>query len=201
MAPRSVRCGCATSTHPSLPGPGWKYIKPRLGGHLRQRPQHDRRPLVTVLRAHRLVPVRSRATRSWPTSTAATVATGSCSNRCSAVCPVASILRARRVHVVTSAAASALRSATIEPGLQSGFCCDTGGGWSTLMVAHESQLHPVPDGAHRRGGRHRRADRVRDPRCAARRHRRGRHGRRARIGCTRIALRSRLSDDSPTRAA
>jgi threonine dehydrogenase-like Zn-dependent dehydrogenase len=32
----------------------------------------------------------------------------------------------------------------IEPGLQSGFCCDTGGGWSTLMVAHESQLHPVP---------------------------------------------------------
>ncbi|MFP3906130.1 MAG: zinc-dependent alcohol dehydrogenase [Acidimicrobiales bacterium] len=33
----------------------------------------------------------------------------------------------------------------IEPGLQSGFCCDTGGGWSTLMVAHRSQLHPVPD--------------------------------------------------------
>src|SRR5690606_16877013 len=23
--------------------------------------------------------------------------------------------------------------------------CDTGGGWSTLMVAHRSQLHPVPD--------------------------------------------------------
>lgn len=33
----------------------------------------------------------------------------------------------------------------LEPGLQSGFCCDTGGGWSTLMVAHPSQLHPVPD--------------------------------------------------------
>jgi threonine dehydrogenase-like Zn-dependent dehydrogenase len=32
----------------------------------------------------------------------------------------------------------------IEPGLQTGFCCDTGGGWSTLMVAHESQLHSVP---------------------------------------------------------
>lgn len=32
----------------------------------------------------------------------------------------------------------------IEPGLQSGFCCDTGGGWSTAMVAHSSQLHPVP---------------------------------------------------------
>ena len=33
----------------------------------------------------------------------------------------------------------------LEPGLQSGFCCDTGGGWSTAMVAHPSQLHDVPD--------------------------------------------------------
>jgi threonine dehydrogenase-like Zn-dependent dehydrogenase len=34
----------------------------------------------------------------------------------------------------------------LEPGLQCGFCESTGGGWSTLMVAHESQLVPVPDG-------------------------------------------------------
>ena len=33
----------------------------------------------------------------------------------------------------------------LEPGLQSGFCCDTGGGWSDQMVAHPSQLHEVPD--------------------------------------------------------
>jgi len=33
----------------------------------------------------------------------------------------------------------------LEPGLQTGFCADTGGGWSTGLVAHESQLHPVPD--------------------------------------------------------
>ena len=32
----------------------------------------------------------------------------------------------------------------LQPGLQTGFCCDTGGGWSTQMVAHPSQLHPVP---------------------------------------------------------
>ncbi|HEY5153775.1 MAG TPA: zinc-binding dehydrogenase [Acidimicrobiales bacterium] len=32
----------------------------------------------------------------------------------------------------------------LEPGLQTGFCCDTGGGWSTVMVAHPSQLHEVP---------------------------------------------------------
>jgi threonine dehydrogenase-like Zn-dependent dehydrogenase len=33
----------------------------------------------------------------------------------------------------------------LEPGLQSGFCADTGGGWSTFMVSHESQLHPIAD--------------------------------------------------------
>ncbi len=33
----------------------------------------------------------------------------------------------------------------LEAGLQSGFCCDTGGGWSTEMVAHPSQLHDVAE--------------------------------------------------------
>ena len=33
----------------------------------------------------------------------------------------------------------------LEAGLQSGFCTDTGGGWSTGMVAHTSQLVDVPD--------------------------------------------------------
>jgi threonine dehydrogenase-like Zn-dependent dehydrogenase len=33
----------------------------------------------------------------------------------------------------------------LEPGLQTGFCTDTGGGWGHYLVAHESQLHDVPD--------------------------------------------------------
>jgi len=33
----------------------------------------------------------------------------------------------------------------LEPGLQSGYCESTGGGWSTSMVAHVSQLLEVPD--------------------------------------------------------
>jgi threonine dehydrogenase-like Zn-dependent dehydrogenase len=33
----------------------------------------------------------------------------------------------------------------IHPGLQTGFCRDTGGGWSEELVAHESQLHDVPE--------------------------------------------------------
>jgi len=33
----------------------------------------------------------------------------------------------------------------VSPGLQTGYCADTGGGWSGELVAHVSQLHPVPD--------------------------------------------------------
>jgi threonine dehydrogenase-like Zn-dependent dehydrogenase len=33
----------------------------------------------------------------------------------------------------------------VSPGLQTGFCEDTGGGWGLALMAHESQLHRVPD--------------------------------------------------------
>lgn len=33
----------------------------------------------------------------------------------------------------------------LDPALQSGFCRETGGGWSTAMVAHPDQLVPVPN--------------------------------------------------------
>jgi threonine dehydrogenase-like Zn-dependent dehydrogenase len=33
----------------------------------------------------------------------------------------------------------------LSPGLQTGYCADTGGGWSGEFVAHISQLHAVPD--------------------------------------------------------
>lgn len=32
----------------------------------------------------------------------------------------------------------------LSPGLQTGYCHDTGGGWSGALVAHPDQLHPVP---------------------------------------------------------
>jgi threonine dehydrogenase-like Zn-dependent dehydrogenase len=32
----------------------------------------------------------------------------------------------------------------IDVGLQTGYCADTGGGWGEVLVAHPSQLHPVP---------------------------------------------------------
>ncbi len=33
----------------------------------------------------------------------------------------------------------------LAPGLQTGFCRDTGGGWGETLTAHRSQLHPVPE--------------------------------------------------------
>ena len=34
----------------------------------------------------------------------------------------------------------------LSPGLQTGFCKDTGGGWGQQLAAHRSQLHVVPEG-------------------------------------------------------
>lgn len=34
----------------------------------------------------------------------------------------------------------------VAPGLQTGFCADTGGGWGEVLAVHRSQVHPVPDG-------------------------------------------------------
>ncbi len=38
-----------------------------------------------------------------------------------------------------------LATGDLEPGIQTGFCCSTGGGWAPWFWAHESQLHRVPD--------------------------------------------------------
>jgi threonine dehydrogenase-like Zn-dependent dehydrogenase len=38
------------------------------------------------------------------------------------------------------------RDGMLEPGIQTGFCCSTGGGWAPWFWAHESQLHRVGDG-------------------------------------------------------
>jgi len=38
-----------------------------------------------------------------------------------------------------------LATGPLEPGIQTGFCCSTGGGWSPEFVAHDTQLHPIVD--------------------------------------------------------
>ncbi len=62
----------------------------------------------------------------------------------------------------------------IRPGLQTGFCADTGGGWSTSgLVAHSSQLYAVPDALSDDGRGDRRARGLRRARRARRAHRGG----------------------------
>lgn len=59
---------------------------------------------------------------------------------------------ARGVEPCTACAAGATNRCSritvgdLSAGLQTGFCHDTGGGWSQQMTAHRSQLHPVPEG-------------------------------------------------------
>ena len=116
---------------PELPGPGLGAHPAPPGRHLRQRPGHHRRharratsspscrfPFVP---GHEVV-----ADASAPTAP-----TGWCSSRCWAAWPAASTRRARPAPAATWATASASPSATSSPACRSGFCCDTGGGWST----------------------------------------------------------------------
>jgi len=38
-----------------------------------------------------------------------------------------------------------LSTGRLEPGIQTGFCCSTGGGWAPWFWAHETQLHRIAD--------------------------------------------------------
>jgi threonine dehydrogenase-like Zn-dependent dehydrogenase len=59
--------------------------------------------------------------------------------------------RARGLHDCAACAGGAtnrcarITVGSLAPGLQTGYCSDTGGGWSAELVAHTSQLHAVPD--------------------------------------------------------
>jgi threonine dehydrogenase-like Zn-dependent dehydrogenase len=60
-----------------------------------------------------------------------------CTTRGLAACPACVAGHTSRCDHITTGCLAA--------GLQTGFCADTGGGWSRRMVAHASQLHLVPD--------------------------------------------------------
>lgn len=124
-----------------LPGPGWVRIRPRLAGICGS-------DLTTVdgASSRYFEPIVS-----FPFVPGHEVVADTDSGARVALEPVLGCV-ARNVTPVCVACARGdlgncerIAFGDIEPGLQTGFCCDTGGGWSTFMVAHESQLHPVPD--------------------------------------------------------
>ena len=139
---------------PELPGPGWHPVKPLLSGicgsdltTLNGRSSRYFEDLVSFpfVPGHEVV-----GTVETPATSAAGVALGpgtrvvlepvlGCAAR--GIVPPCGACAAGHTGDCEHVAHGHLR-----PGLQTGFCADTGGGWSVAgLVAHESQLHVVPD--------------------------------------------------------
>jgi threonine dehydrogenase-like Zn-dependent dehydrogenase len=132
---------------PDLPGPGWAEVRPRLSGicgsDLSTIDGHSSRyfePIVSFpfVPGHEVVADLAEPLGDVPAGRVVIEPVLGCATRgispmCDA-CARGDLGNCERIAF-----------GAIEPGLQSGFCCDTGGGWSTRMVAHASQLHAVPD--------------------------------------------------------
>ena len=177
-APASGRCGWSSATPRPLPGRRVGPRRPAPVGHLRLRPRHLGRAQLALLRGHRVASPSSRVTRSSarsprtapaPTASPWPPAAGWCSQpvlglRGAGIEPPCPACQAGHVGNCGNLAFGHIR-----PGLQTGFCADTGGGWSTAgLVAHSSQLYAVPDDAERHRRRHGRTGRLRRARRARR---------------------------------
>jgi threonine dehydrogenase-like Zn-dependent dehydrogenase len=124
-----------------LPGPGWVRISPLLAGicgsdlaTMEGRSSRWFEPIVSFpfVPGHEVVATDSNGKRVVLEPVLGCVTRG-----ISPACPACSAGNISLCERITFG--------HLRPGLQSGFCADTGGGWSTTMVAHESQLHLVPD--------------------------------------------------------
>lgn len=130
---------------PDLPGPSWHRIRPRLAG-------------ICGSDLHTVDGASSRYFEdlvSFPFvlghEIVADTLDGPLAGRRVVVEPVLGCLARGLVPPCPACAAGRkgacerLHLGALSPGLQTGFCRDTGGGWSEQLVAHESQLHVVPD--------------------------------------------------------
>ena len=126
---------------PDLPGDGWHRFRPRLAGicgsdlaTIDGKSSRYFEPIV----AFPFVPGHEVVGDLDDRSRAVLIPVLSCATRAidppCAGCAAGAINRCERIAF-----------GHLEPGLQSGFCEDTGGGWSTGMVAHDSQLLTIGD--------------------------------------------------------
>lgn len=127
---------------PELPGAGWKRIEPRLAGicgsdlaTLGGKASRWFEPIVTFpfVPGHEVV-----ATIPQSGERVVLEAVLACAAR-GIDPPCAACVEGR------TGACENIAFGELSAGLQSGYCADVGGGWSESMVAHESQLHAVPD--------------------------------------------------------
>src|SRR4051812_43335853 len=129
---------------PELPGPGWCRITPSLSGicgsDLATIDGHSSRyfePIVSFpfVPGHEVVGQLDDDRRVVLVPILTCVVRG-----VDPLCAQCAAGRANRCERVAFPGHS-----HVEPGLQTGFCESTGGGWSVAFVAHESQLLPVPE--------------------------------------------------------
>jgi threonine dehydrogenase-like Zn-dependent dehydrogenase len=125
---------------PELPGPDWVRLSPRLAGicgsdlaTVEGRSSRWFEPIVSFpfVPGHEVVADTEDGRRVVIEPVLG------CEARGITLCPACAA--GRRRHCLN------LTGGHIAPGLQTGYCTETGGGWSLGLVAHRSQLHVVPD--------------------------------------------------------
>ena len=126
---------------PALPGTGWHVVRPRLSGicgsdlaTVDGRSSRYFEPIVSFpfVPGHEVVGELADGARVVLEPVLACAARG--------VDPPCDMCEAGRTNLCERTGFGQL-----EPGLQTGYCAEVGGGWSGGLVAHDSQLHPVPD--------------------------------------------------------
>lgn len=126
---------------PSLPGTDWVRLRPLLAGicgsDLATIDGHSSRYFEPIV-SFPFTPGHEVVGRLDDGSRAVLIPVLSCVTR--GIEPVCGACAAGRTNHCGRIAFGHL-----EPGLQSGYCESTGGGWSASMVAHTSQLLAVPD--------------------------------------------------------
>ena len=148
LAPVSL----VTTRPPALPGPGWSRVRPLLSGicgsDLATVSGRSSLYLSAVVSTPFVLghEVLGEMLDDGTDARGETLRAGrrvvldpvlACATRGLAPCPGCATGRTDRCDGVTTG--------HLSPGLQTGFCADTGGGWSEQLVAHASQLHAVPD--------------------------------------------------------
>ncbi|MEX2292211.1 MAG: zinc-binding dehydrogenase [Acidimicrobiales bacterium] len=125
---------------PELPGPGWVRVRPRLSGIC-----GSDLAIVDGTSSRWFEPIVS-----FPFTPGHEVVGELDDGSRVAIVPVLSCVARDISPACTPCAEGRINHCerigfgNLEPGLQCGFCESTGGGWSTLMVAHEQQLVTVP---------------------------------------------------------
>jgi threonine dehydrogenase-like Zn-dependent dehydrogenase len=125
---------------PVIPGPSWHRLRPRLSGicgsdlaTVDGRSSRYFEPIVSFpfIPGHEVVGDLDDGSRAALEPVLRCAARG-----IEPPCPACASGRTNRC--------SNIAVGHLKPGLQTGFCAETGGGWGVALIAHATQLHRVP---------------------------------------------------------